>query len=346
MITQSNFGLVHPSCEVLVNGQIRKLYGKNKNKVYLNNGDEIQLKVYNPLTERVGFQLKMNGNKTDDSILVVNPGQSVVIERFIGTNRKIVFNTYVVDKSNPQTKQAIKENGKLEVVFYSEYKDINWTPINIPYNTPTTIPYTPQYPPYTPNVPYTPPYNPFPIWYQQPINICNNGTTSGEVKYRTTTDTFSSSGDLNVSNFCADVNDITMKGNIQMDGDVTINGNVNLNGNLNQKRPRIKGLSETGRIEKGNRSNQYFSQTEFKAGFIIKNYLFKLLPFSEKPKDAPTQTTSSYNPYILQNQQPQNFNNNSYVRSEYREYCPNKRCNYRIRKSNWSYCPICGQKID
>ena len=47
MITQ-NYGLVHPSCEVLVNGQKRKLYGKNKNKVYLNNGDEIQLKVFKP----------------------------------------------------------------------------------------------------------------------------------------------------------------------------------------------------------------------------------------------------------------------------------------------------------
>jgi hypothetical protein len=265
-----------------------------------------------------------------------------VIERFIGTNRKIVFNIYVVDKNNPQTKQAIKENGKLEVIFYSEYKDINWTPINIPY-TPTTTPYTPQYPPYTPNTPYTPPYNPYPIWYQQPINICDAGTTSGDVKYRTTTD-FSSSGDFNVSNNVSNFS-TDLKGTIQMDGDVTINGNLNLNGNINQKRYRIKDLSETGRIEKGNRSNQYFSQTEFKAGFIIKNYLFKLLPFSEKPKDV-SQTTSSYNPYIIQNQPPQNFNNNSYVRSEYREYCPNKRCNYRIRKSNWGFCPICGQKLD
>ena len=49
-----------PSCEILVNGQKRKLYGKNRNKVYLNDGDEFQIKVYNPLSERVGFQLKMN----------------------------------------------------------------------------------------------------------------------------------------------------------------------------------------------------------------------------------------------------------------------------------------------
>jgi hypothetical protein len=99
-------------------------------------------------------------------------------------------------------------------------------------------------------------------------------------------------------------------------------------------------LGETGRIEKGKKSNQHFSETEFTRGSIIKTYVFKLLPFSEKKKNepvvqAPFQTGN--NPYIIQN---------SYVKSEGREYCPNKRCNYRVRRGNWAFCPMCGQKLD
>jgi len=324
-MTQSNFGSVYPSCEVLVNGQKRKVYGKDKNKVYLNNGDEIQLKVYNPLSTRIGFQLKMNGQNTDDSILVVNPGQSVIVERFIGTNRKIVFNTYGVDKSNPQTKKAIKENGKLEIIFYNEFLDLTipYSP-TIPYTPNPTIPYSPPIwqPPTTipPYQPYTPPYTPY-----YPINICG---TDNDTTYS------SSSGDDcladNISNMSTD---FTLTGNL----------NVNVNDvNIKGSKGKRKRLSETGRVEKGNRTNQYFSQTEFKAGFIIKTYVFKLKPYSEKKKEVP-QTYN--NPYIIQNQ-PQNFNNNSYVRSDYREYCSNKRCNYRIRKSNWAFCPVCGTKLD
>jgi len=340
MITQ-NYGLVHPSCEVLVNGQKRKLYDKNKNKVYLNNGDEIQLKVFNPLSTRVGFQLKMNGYESDNAVLVVNPGQTAVIERFIGTNRKIKFNTYTVDKNNPQSKQATKENGKLEVIFYAESTANNWVqPITInPIINPIIQPIiNPPYYPYNP--PYTPPYNPYPIWYQEPTNICN-GSTSNGVLYRTTTDTFSSSGgkasSANFGSASSNFNYDTDSGSLNLKGDLNIDGNIRMNGKLLNC-----DLHETGRIEKGNKSNQHFSQVEFVCGNIIKTYLFKLLPYSEKPISTPTQTTSNHNPYIIQ----QPTYSNTYIRSEFREYCPNKRCNYRVRKSNWGFCPVCGTKLD
>lgn len=325
MITQ-NYGLVYPSCEILVNGQKRKLYGKNKNKVYLNNGDEFQLKVYNPLNERVGFQLKMNGVQTDNALLVINPGQNAIIERFIGTNNKLKFLTYVVDKNNPQTKKAIKDNGILEVTFYYEQKDITWDH----YVAPITFPIQPVIYPTYPSIPIPiatpvyPPYNPFHTWYMCDDNInfsTNNGTSNGST-FATTTNTTNN-----------------LSGNVTLTGDVQIKGNLNVDGDIKQKRTR---LSETGRIEKGNRSNQYFSQTEFKAGLVIRTFVFKLLPFSEKKneKQTPVQTVvNPVNPYIIQ--QPV-----SYVRSEFREYCPNKRCNYRIRKGNWGFCPVCGTKLD
>ena len=113
-------GLVLPTCEILVNGQLRKLYGKKKNKVYLNNGDNFQLKFFNPLQERIGVQLRMNGQKVDDDLMVINPGQDITIERFIGTNRKLKFSTYEIDASNKEAVKAIERNGLLEVIFWNE----------------------------------------------------------------------------------------------------------------------------------------------------------------------------------------------------------------------------------
>lgn len=337
-----------PSCEILINGQKRKLYGKSKNKIYLNDGDEFQLSVYNPLSERVGLQLKMNGVDVDNSMLVINPGQSVIVERFIGTNRKLKFSTYLVDKNNPQTKQAIKENGRLEITFWNEYKIQ-------PYVNPVqpwvinTNPWTYPQPGTTPYVPPT-----WPIYYcgddLKSPNYCGDdlkspntntgyggGTTTSNLNSQNIT--YTSGVDI--------LGDLNVKGNLKVSGNIGIGTTPNPSHNLDMSR----GLSETGRIEKGNRSNQHFTSTEFTAGSIIQTYVFKLLPFSEKNEpvvQAPYQQGTfqhQNNPYIIPNTNTNLFNSTSYVKSEGREYCPNKRCNYRIRKNNWAYCPICGTQI-
>ena len=338
MINYSNY--LTPSCEILVNGQKRKLYGKNKNKVYLNDGDEFQLKVYNPLSERVGFQLKMNGTDTDNSILVVNPGQSVVVERFIGTNRKLKFSTYVVDKNNPTTKQAIKENGKLEVTFWNEFKTYSTGTVTIQnpiWITPLYTPNVPYYPPTT--TPYTPYTNPNYYYCGDIHTSSGNWTTDFGIGLN---DTTRSVGGTSTSNYMA--SDCEIKGDLNITGNLSVNG-VNMT-------PNAPKWDETGRIEKGKKSNQHFSQTEFVCGSIIKTYCFKLLSFSEKKKEvqqpyqsAPYQAgpfNLQNNPYIIPNA---NFNNTSYVKSEGREYCPNKRCGYRVRNKNYGWCPMCGTKL-
>lgn len=337
-----------PSCEILVNGQKRKLYGKNKNKIYLNDGDEFQISVYNPLSERIGMQLKMNGIDTDDSVLVINPGQSVIVERFIGTNRKLKFSTYLVDKNNPQTKQAIKQNGILEVKFWNEYKPVWVQQIPITIN-PVYVPITPIINPPTYPFPGTTPYTP-PSWppYYCGDNLnekfyCGDNLGSSGLGGGTTTSSNFNFCDQNVT-YTANT------GNVDINGDLNVRGSLNVSGNIGIGTPNSSAklnIAETGRIEKGNRSNQHFTHTEFTSGTVIKTYTFKLLPFSEKSEpvvQAPYQQGPfqlQNNPYIIPNS---NFNN-SYVKSEGREYCPNKRCNYRIRKNNWAYCPICGTQI-
>lgn len=278
------FNATMPSVDILVNGQKRKIYGKNKDKIYLNDGDNFQLKIFNPLTTRIGMQLKMN-SEVDASILVINPGQSIVVDRFIGTNKKMKFSTYVVDKNNPLVKQAISENGKLEITFWNENVYYNTITYTTPFGS-TAIPHLNLFGSYT--------------------NVAQSGMANS-IDYNTNFNITSGSW-IDEQSLCI--------------GDQSSN---------------TAKLSETGRIEKGEKSNQHFSQTHFQAGTIICNYIFKLLPFSEKKVEA-TQPQQVFNPYLI--------NTNSYIKSVGRDYCPNTKCNYRIRKNNWTFCPLCGTKIN
>ena len=140
-------GMTLPTCDICVNGQKRKLYGKKKNKVYLHNGDNFQLKIFNPLQERIGVQLNINGQKVDNDLLVMSPGQEITIERYIGTNRKLTFSSYDIDTSNMSQERydsavkAIEKNGLLEIIFWNEKLQPKI------YSTTTTVPqWTPMYP--------------------------------------------------------------------------------------------------------------------------------------------------------------------------------------------------------
>jgi len=117
-----------PGCNILVNKQKRKTYGKKKNKIYLNNGDYIQIKLFNPRRERIAAQLELNGTK-EKKILIIEPGQKVLLDRFVDTKKKIKFDTYFVDNKNKKVKKAIKNNGKLKIYFWTEnnWKDYYYT---------------------------------------------------------------------------------------------------------------------------------------------------------------------------------------------------------------------------
>lgn len=131
--TTVTYQQLSPDCDILVNKQKRKIYGKNKNKVYLNNGDNIQINLFNPLYHRIGVQLEFNGEK-EEKMLILNPGQKVLLDRFIDTKKKIKFGTYFIDGSNSAAKEAIKKNGNIKVHFWYEkmkqstiYLGSNWS---------------------------------------------------------------------------------------------------------------------------------------------------------------------------------------------------------------------------
>jgi hypothetical protein len=93
-----------------------KSYG---NKVYLNNGTQFEIELFNPKTTPVLAKIKLNGSYISSAGLILKPGQRVFLERFIDVDKKFKFETYDVENS-AEANAAIANNGLVEVEFYDE----------------------------------------------------------------------------------------------------------------------------------------------------------------------------------------------------------------------------------
>jgi len=91
--------------------------------VYMNDGDEFEIELFNPSTDTYGAKFKINGEYISQSHLVLYPGQRIYLDRYIDNNNKFVFTTYEVDGSLGEiVMEAIKNNGSIEVEFYKKSK--------------------------------------------------------------------------------------------------------------------------------------------------------------------------------------------------------------------------------
>lgn len=103
-----------------------KQFGQN---VYLSNGSEFELEIFNPTAKTVLAKIKMNGNFIPGGGIIVKPGQRIFLERYLDDPRKFKFETYEVDGNNQQVVNAISNNGDVVVYFYNEHipvKDYYW----------------------------------------------------------------------------------------------------------------------------------------------------------------------------------------------------------------------------
>ena len=91
--------------------------------VYLNDGDEFQIQLFNPTNRVIGAKLKFNNEHkgwfSSDNYVVLRPAERVWLERFLDCHDKFIFNTYEVSNST-QVMEAIKDNGDITVEFYYE----------------------------------------------------------------------------------------------------------------------------------------------------------------------------------------------------------------------------------
>lgn len=230
-----------------------------ENSVYLKDGENFEIELFNPTTSRVLAKITINGNSISNSGIVLKPGERVYLERFIDSNNKFVFETYEVEESN-EALNAIRNNGGVEVSFYTEITTSAYSLF------PSTFTFYPEY-----NTVYGSEtlYNK----YSYPFG----GTTVNNLFATTTTNFTNTSIADNASGFKS---------------------------------------VETGRIEKGDLSNQLFETVNGNfSTFATSVITIKLLPESQKPVEVST----------------------------LRNYCTN--CGTRTKKQSWKFCPSCGLKI-
>ena len=242
-----------------------KIYGDS---VYLKDGENFEIELFNPTTARVLAKINLNSSSISESGIILRPGERIYLERFIDTNNKFLFETYEVDKSDEALK-AIIDNGMLEVSFYKE---------SLPLTNYTGSGYFKG------------------SLYNPTINI---GGSTG-IYY--SSDVFGS--------YCSDSNFSL--------GGTTIN---NLFTTTSMTNDSVKGSNasnslETGRVERGESSNQEFRSVSANFMDIAETTIkYRILPESQKPLEA----------------------------SSIRNYCTD--CGTRMKKQTWKFCPNCGSKI-
>ena len=248
-----------PSAYVTKNKQRIKQYD---NTIYLKNGDEFEIELYNPTQNKVLAKIEINGNSIGGTGIILRPGERVFLERYLNEAKKFLFETYKVSGNNQEVKKAIEHNGDISVKFFQEYISPS-----VNYGSSITIGN--------------------PIWYNNlqytagntynsgSSTVTNNsiGTASFTNTLGTTSNFFSHSVPINTSSVSS-----------------TLTTTDSLSTGKLRSATKMKKLSldkpkeiETGRVEKGSNSDQSFTYdyTTFNSWHTWKSD-WKLLPISQK----------------------------------------------------------------
>ena len=141
----SNFITKDELAKIAISKNLIKEY-KNSNSeriVYLNDGTEFQIYLKNPYQTHLGIKIYVNNQAIGGNMLVLKPGQSFWLDRFLNDNKKFLFSTYNVENT-AEMKYATNNNGKVKIEFYHEKEvtpytcvieplktNFNWTNYNV-----------------------------------------------------------------------------------------------------------------------------------------------------------------------------------------------------------------------
>lgn len=142
-----------PQAWISVERNRQKIYTEvNSQKVYLRDGQEFQIELFNPTQNRHLVKFKMNGIYQSEVGLILNPGQRYFLDRFIDKEKRLLFSTYDIENT-AESLNAIKKNGFLEIEFYKESEKPpmieNWGGTYSTFPTYITYPMYPTYPIYS-----------------------------------------------------------------------------------------------------------------------------------------------------------------------------------------------------
>jgi hypothetical protein len=117
--TTSNVSSKSPQAFIAKDKHRLKQFSRN---VYLSDGDEYQIELFNPTTQFTLAKIKIDDEYISDGGVVLRPGERVFLERYLDSNNKFVFKTYSVSSKDVEVLSAIRNNGRIDIEFYYEYK--------------------------------------------------------------------------------------------------------------------------------------------------------------------------------------------------------------------------------
>lgn len=242
---------------------------KSGGRIYLEKDFNFEIEIFNPLRECVLADIRLNSQSISKTGLVIKPGQRVYLDCFVDDRKKFIFQTYEIEMTD-ETQEAIQNNGLMEVFFYKEEAVSlkNWS------EKMREVVVREYYPVY----PYWYPHRTYPFWHggYYTTNIGTSLQDGGLSFGGTTTNTV--------------YNSTTVSSNSKYTSSVDLSNMSNCFSSISI--PTTNTL-ETGRIEKGEKSNQQFSEVDMD---FEKNYIhhivYQLLPESRKPVEAETKKPS------------------------------------------------------
>jgi len=107
----------NPEAYITVNKSRTKMFCNN---VYIADETDFEIELFNPSNEILGVKFRMNGQYISESHFVLRPGMRVFLDRYLNENRKFKYVTYNVEDTK-ESKDAIAQNGLIQVEFYREY---------------------------------------------------------------------------------------------------------------------------------------------------------------------------------------------------------------------------------
>ena len=234
--------------KVAVNKSLLKEYSNDEQEriVYMEDGTEFQIQVFNPYNYVIGVSLKFNNDfQGNSNLLVLRPGERVWLERYLDNESRFLFSTYKVSNSQ-SVKEAIKDNGNLCIKFFKEQK-INWINNNI-YYEPYTY-YNDNYKIYNTNISNL----------KNGLNSCINNNYYCQ-----------NLGSFNGASITTSAS--TAEYTCSAASTLSLSDNVNKSKSI-----------ETGRIEEGRHSNQKFKNVNKNFEYWpFKTEYIKILPLSQK----------------------------------------------------------------
>lgn len=238
--------------KVAVNKSLLKEYSNDEQEriVYMEDGTEFQIQVFNPYNYVIGVSLKFNNDfQSNSNLLVLRPGERVWLERYLDNESRFLFSTYKVSNSQ-SVKEAIKNNGNLCIKFFKEQTS-HWINNNIYYYDPYVSYYNDNYKIYNTNINNI----------KNGLNSCINDNyyCQNITPFNTSITTSCSSAEYT----CSEASTLSAK---------------DLSDNIKKSKS-----VETGRIEEGRHSNQKFKNVNKNFEYFpFKTEYIKILPLSQK----------------------------------------------------------------